>query len=110
LADSILQARYFDSLAKWEWYVIEFDGDATFFGLIVTASVAVVGQFTLDELESTVGSGQGAEETSVRLDGQFKVQTLMELAKEVPSVKVLLREVEERGGRKNEGLVQLDTQ
>ncbi|MGH9341869.1 MAG: hypothetical protein ACRD1R_20355 [Acidobacteriota bacterium] len=65
-------AKYFDPASHWRWYVIECDGEDTLFGIIVSRHAAVVGQFTLAELQSLAG---------VERDLQFRPISVAELAK-----------------------------
>ena len=55
-ADPTVHARFFTPWTEWTWYVIEFDGEDLFFGL-VDGFEAELGYFSLSELESVRGPG-----------------------------------------------------
>ena len=52
--DAIVHAKYFTPDSNWTWYVTEFDGDDTMFGL-VDGFEKEFGYFSLSELESVRG-------------------------------------------------------
>ena len=52
--NAIAHVKFFTPDANWTWYVTEFDGEDTFFGL-VDGMVKELGYFSLKELESTTG-------------------------------------------------------
>ena len=52
--DPIAQAKFFTPDSQWSWYPVEFDGDDTFFGLVIGFE-RELGYFTLSELESCRG-------------------------------------------------------
>ena len=54
IADPIVGAKYFTPFSNWTWYVLEFDGVDTFFGL-VDGFEAELGYFSLAEMESVRG-------------------------------------------------------
>ena len=35
LGERIVHVRFFDPTSNWRWYVMEYDGDETFFGLVL---------------------------------------------------------------------------
>ena len=49
-----VQAKFFTPDSSWSWFATEFDGDDTFFGLVVGFEVEA-GYFSLSELESVRG-------------------------------------------------------
>lgn len=51
---AIAYAKYFCPSCAWSWYVLEFDGMDTFFGL-VEGHCKELGYFGLSELEETTG-------------------------------------------------------
>lgn len=60
-ADPLIICKFFTPDSNWTWYVLEFDGENTFFGLVAGIETEL-GYFTLDELESYRGSwGLGIE-------------------------------------------------
>lgn len=52
--EAIVFVKFFDPLSNWTWYVTEFDGNDTFFGLVVGHEIEL-GYFSLRELESYGG-------------------------------------------------------
>ena len=50
----IVQAKFFTPDSSWTWFATEFDGDDTFFGLVVGFEVEM-GYWLLSELESVRG-------------------------------------------------------
>jgi hypothetical protein len=52
--DAIAYVKFFTPDSNWTWYVTEFDGKDTFFGL-VDGFEKELGYFSLSELESTKG-------------------------------------------------------
>lgn len=48
--EPVAQVRFFDSLGDWSWYVLEFDGENLFFGLVLGFE-RELGYFTLAEFE-----------------------------------------------------------
>jgi hypothetical protein len=53
-ADPMIRAKFFTPDSDWTWYVLEFDGDDTFFGYVVGLD-SELGYFSLKELESARG-------------------------------------------------------
>ncbi len=52
--DPVAQCKFFTPDSNWTWWVIEFDGEDTFFGL-VHGFEEELGYFSLAELEATTG-------------------------------------------------------
>lgn len=52
--DAIVHVKFFTPDANWTWYVTEFDGDDTFFGL-VDGQDKELGYFSLSELLAVRG-------------------------------------------------------
>lgn len=50
----MVQAKFFTPDSSWSWFATEFDGDDTFFGLVVGFEVEM-GYWSLSELEGTRG-------------------------------------------------------
>jgi len=90
LAESLVQLKFHDSANRWKWYVIEFDGEATFFGLVANPVAVVAGQFTLTELESLSFDGEKLADESIKRDLSFQPMTVGELAKIEPGIKEYL--------------------
>lgn len=58
--DPIAYVKFFHPLNNWTWYVTEFDGEDSFFGLVFGFETEW-GYFSLKELESTNVHGLGIE-------------------------------------------------
>ncbi len=54
--DPLVAAKFFTPWSSWTWYVLEFDGEDLFFGL-VCGHERELGYFSLSELESIRGPG-----------------------------------------------------
>lgn len=98
LADSTIYIKFVDRASGWKWYILEWDGDATFFGLIVGGVTAVAGQFGRDELEGL----RRDDGSGLMWDADFEPLTVSRLSEEEPSLLELLaepapREVNARG-------------
>lgn len=107
LEESRIWVRFFDPSSSWNWYVLEFDGRETFFGLIVTSGMAAIGQFTLPELSSLVYRDEDEREVRVRMDEKFEPVSVLELARTCEPVRILLAELD--AGRKGApSLVELE--
>lgn len=52
--EKIVQVKFFTPDSSWTWYAIEFDGEDTFFGLVVSFEVEM-GYFSLRELQEARG-------------------------------------------------------
>ncbi len=52
--DPMVVCKFFTPDSSWTWYVLEFDGEDTFFGLVV-GHVPELGYFALSELEAIRG-------------------------------------------------------
>jgi hypothetical protein len=107
LRDTPIHARFYDPASNWQWFVIEFDGQETFFGLILSRSVAVAGQFTLTEL-SSIDARPPGKGPGIRLDPAFRPVTVAGLAEHQPAVRELLAEPIPREINKFGNLVDLD--
>jgi len=58
--DAKVLAKFF--LQSFTWYVLEFDGQDTFFGIVINGDCSEYGYFSLKELESVRGMwGLGVE-------------------------------------------------
>jgi hypothetical protein len=49
--DAVVYIKFFDPCSNWTWYVTEYDGADTFFGLVV-GHEAELGYFSLQELKN----------------------------------------------------------
>lgn len=90
LKDLIAAVRFFDQTSSWEWYVVEFDQQETFWGVVTSGNLALLGNFTLSELECIESSG---EKTVVR-DEEFQPKSILELAGGNSVILDLLHELE----------------
>ncbi|MDP2858297.1 MAG: DUF2958 domain-containing protein [Bacillota bacterium] len=52
--DPMVHTKFFTPDSNWTWFVLEFDGEDTFFGLVVGLETEL-GYFSLSELESARG-------------------------------------------------------
>ncbi len=76
--DPTVYAKYFTPDSSWTWYVMEFDGEDTFFGY-VDGLYPELGYFSLSELESV----KGPLGLKVERDLYWKPKPLSEVRKEV---------------------------
>jgi len=72
--DALAQVKFFTPDSAWTWYTSEFDGDDTFFGLVVGFEVEI-GYFSLSELQEV----RGPWGLPIERDLYFEPQTLREL-------------------------------
>ena len=72
LLDKVAYAKFFHPVSNWTWYVIEYDGMDTCFGLVVGHETEF-GYFSLEEL-SQVGFGLPIER-----DRHFKPTQIQDL-------------------------------
>jgi hypothetical protein len=73
--DPAAVVRFFDSLGDWSWYATEFDGEDTFFG-VVLGFERELGYFSLSEFEQ-VNRDAGFER--IKRDPDFKPMKLSEI-------------------------------
>lgn len=66
--------KFFTPDSDWTWYASEFDGDNTFFGLVI-GFMAEFGYFTLSELEEA----RGPLGLPIERDEHFEPKPLREL-------------------------------
>lgn len=52
--EAVVHCKFFDPCGSWSWFVTEFDGEDTFFGLVDGFDVEL-GYFSLSELQSYKG-------------------------------------------------------
>jgi hypothetical protein len=64
--DSIAQVKFFTPDGSWAFFASEFDGENTFFGLVL-GPVAVVGHFSLSDLQALRDSRENSVERDVHL-------------------------------------------
>lgn len=107
LRETPIHARFYDPASSWQWFVIEFDGLETFFGLILSRSAAIAGQFTLTEL-SSIDAHRPGDGPGIHLDPEFQPITVSRLAVSQPAVMELLAEPIPREINKFGDLVDLD--
>ncbi|HSX05410.1 MAG TPA: DUF2958 domain-containing protein [Candidatus Saccharimonadales bacterium] len=60
VAEKMALAKLFHPVSNWQWYVIEYDGQDTCFGLVVGHETEC-GYFSLEELSQTYGFGLPVE-------------------------------------------------
>jgi hypothetical protein len=68
------QVKFFTPDSNWTWYASEFDGEDTFFGLVIGFEIEL-GEFSLSELESV----SGPLGLLIERDKYFEPKTLREL-------------------------------
>ena len=74
IEDPIVHAKFFTPWTNWTWFVTEFDGEETCFGLVSGLDVEL-GYFNLAELEATRGPGG----IRIERDLHFKPKPLSEV-------------------------------
>ena len=72
--DPVAHAKFFTPWTNWTWHVTEFDGEDTFFGLVVGFEKEF-GYFSLSELESI----RGPRSLKIERDLDFTPTRLNEL-------------------------------
>lgn len=78
IKDPLVRCKFFTPDSSWTWYVLEFDGEDTFFGL-VDGLETELGYFSLIELQSIKGKlGLGIER-----DLYFEEKPLSQVRKEL---------------------------
>ncbi len=75
---AIVHVKFFTPDSNWTWYVTEFDGKDTFFGL-VDGHCKELGYFSLKQLEEV----RGPMGLSIERDLYFKPKMLEEIAPEL---------------------------
>ena len=55
IEDPIAQVKFFTPWSSWTWYITEFDGEDTMFGLVVNGDERELGYVSFSELISVVG-------------------------------------------------------
>ena len=75
--DPLIVCKFFTPDSNWTWYVMEFDGEDLFFGLVVGFEKEL-GYFTLSELEEA----RGPLGLSIERDIHFTSKRLSEVRKE----------------------------
>ena len=68
------QVKFFTPDSNWSWYASEFDGEDTFFGLVI-GFVPELGYFSLSELEGV----RGPMGLAIERDLHFEPKSLQEL-------------------------------
>lgn len=79
--ETIVRCKFFTPDSSWTWYVIEFDGDDTFYGLVIGWE-AELGYFSLCELESA----RGPRKMPIERDLHFKPVSLAEVRRRHPNL------------------------
>jgi len=73
LPDKVAHAKLFHPISNWTWYVVEYDGQDTCWGLVVGHETEF-GYFSLRELGETLGFGLPVER-----DMYFRATQLQDL-------------------------------
>jgi len=77
--DALALVKFFTPDSNWTWYASEFDGEDTFYGLVIGFEVEF-GYFSLKELQSV----RGPWGLPIERDLYFQQKALGELFKEHP--------------------------
>jgi hypothetical protein len=72
-SEKVAQVKFFHPVSNWTWYVIEYDGVDTCFGLVVGHETEF-GYFSIKELSETLGFGLPIERNR-----QFRPTQLQDL-------------------------------
>lgn len=107
LAETMVYVRLFDPSSSWRWYVLEFDGQDTVFGLVVTDHLATAGQFTLTELRAIQHHDKQLGEVRILRDESFQPLAVRDLCRREPVLQELLEEPAPRETNRPEELIQL---
>ncbi len=86
LDELLVYTKFFDPTSQWRWYVLQFDGENTFFGFVLTTDHALAGQFTLSELQNLRYHHQTLGEVGVERDTYFRPISVAELKKLEPVI------------------------
>ena len=93
LETRMVHVRFFDPKSNWRWYVMEYDGNGTFFGLVLAGQSALTGRFTLGELEALCYESPGLGKIGVERDTYFRPVTVAELGRSEAAIGRLLDEL-----------------
>lgn len=85
--DVIVYTRLVDPTSNWRWYILEFDGEDTCYGLVVTGKNALAGHFTLSELKALRYYDERFGTVGVQRDTFFEPLTLEQLMEKEPKVR-----------------------
>jgi len=86
LSELTVYVRYVHSSRPWTWYVLSFDGEDTFFGVIVLGDESALGNFTLSELEALTTCRSGETVSLIHRDVEFVPISLEQLSKTEPAL------------------------
>ena len=90
LGERVVHVRFFDPTSNWRWYVMEYDGIDTFFGLVLAGQSTLTGRFTLSELETLCYENPSLGKVGVERDSYFRPVTLAELGRSEAAIGRLL--------------------
>lgn len=82
--EMMVYTKFFDPTSRWRWYVLQFDGENTFFGFVLTTNHALAGQFTLSELRGLRYHHQRLGDVGVERDTYFRPLTVKALCEVEP--------------------------
>lgn len=71
----LAKVKFIDTLGNWSWYAVEFDGDNTFFGLVIGFE-RELGYFSLAEFEE-VNSNAGFDR--IQIDSDFEPTSIHDI-------------------------------
>jgi hypothetical protein len=86
LSELTVYVRYVHSLRPWTWYVLSFDGEDTFLGVIVLSDESALGNFTLSELKALTTCRSGEIVSLIHRDVEFVPISLEQLSKTEPAL------------------------
>ncbi len=91
LDEMVVYTKFYDPTSRWRWYVLQFDGENTFYGFVLTTNHALAGQFTLTELEGLRYRHHTLGEVGVERDTYFRPLTVKELRELEPVMREAFR-------------------
>ncbi len=84
--DMLVYTKFFDPTSNWRWYVLQYDGEDTFLGFVLTTHHALAGRFTLSELSSLRYRHHRLGELGVERDTYFEPVTVRVLRETEPVI------------------------
>jgi len=85
--DLTVHTRLVDPASNWRWYILEFDGDDTCYGLVVTSKNALIGHFTISELKALRYHDPALGTVGIERDTYFEAVSLGELMEKEPKIR-----------------------
>jgi len=85
--DLVAYTRLVEPTSNWRWYILEFDGEDTCYGLVVTSKNALIGHFTLTELKALRYHDDRLGMVGVERDTFFEPTPLATLMEKEPKIR-----------------------